>query len=179
MPSSNSLLLSPTLSSEKTDFDLGPSAASPAEEVPVVEPTSAAEGFPRSLSTPSFVGGASEDAHRVEILQQWRGYVLERKRDCFIAILEDLTNPGKADERAEIALEELSDSDLQLVEEGALFELVIGVRRTGAERQRFSYIRFRRLPRWTASEFQRVAEKAEAFGRRLERQEKEANTAGA
>lgn len=179
MPSSASPQPSLTLSSDETDPGFARINDLSAIQASLIEPTSAAAEFPHSLSTPSFFRAAKEVVRsRTEVLQQWRGYVLEKGKDSFIAVLENTSNPARPDEQVEIAMEQLSESDIPLVEEGALFELVILARLAGAERQRLSFIRFRRLPRWTASELRRVDEKAEALGRRLEIPDEETNTAG-
>ncbi len=87
------------------------------------------------------------------LLQLWEGRVLSRGKDEFTAIVQDNTNPSNPEEEVVIALTELGDEDLPLVQPGAVFYWSIRYeQQIGMPRQRVTRIRFRRLPNWTGSE---------------------------
>lgn len=90
-------------------------------------------------------------------LQKWEGYVLEISAENFTARLTDLTAQG-AKEDAEFNISELSQDDLSLLEQGAVFYWTIGRQTDSTNRQRMvSEIRFRRLPNWTEDELTQAA----------------------
>lgn len=91
--------------------------------------------------------------YQFELLQQWEGTVLSVREDEFDAELSDRTGRATDLEIATFPLEEVSESDRDLVVSGAVFYWSIGfeVARSGQKR-RVSLIRFRRLPTWTVTE---------------------------
>lgn len=96
-------------------------------------------------------------------LQKWEGTVLRVKNDKFICRLKDLTVPG-ADEVAEIPIKEVSDADIDYLNEGAIFEWHIGYKEyKSGTKQRVSTIIFRKLPMWD----ERELEEARAEGKKL------------
>ncbi|MBP6806661.1 MAG: hypothetical protein KA125_00010 [Chromatiaceae bacterium] len=84
-------------------------------------------------------------------LQEWEGYVTEVRQDGFTAQLVDLTADDRfPGEEADFAREDLSDTDLVLLREGAVFRWTIGYLKSPAgTKKRVSQIVFRRLPQWT------------------------------
>ena len=87
-------------------------------------------------------------------LQTWEGTVLEVREDAMIVRLIDLTAEGP-DEEAEIPLARVPRTELDLVEEGAVFYWSIGLHeRSEGQRTRASRIRFRRSPVWTAADLE-------------------------
>jgi hypothetical protein len=98
----------------------------------------------------------------LEPLQEWEGYVWEIGDKTFTARLVDITAGGKyEDEIAEFLISDLSDTDTDLLKQGAVFRWVIGYQRqlTGNKR-RVSQITFRRLPAWTKRDLIAAAQKA-------------------
>lgn len=92
-------------------------------------------------------------------LQEFEGFVEELRKDSFVARLVDKTEK-REDEQAEFSFEEISPSDRDLIQPGAIFYWTIGyLDRVSGQRTRASVIKFRRLPQWTPSEL------AEARGR--------------
>lgn len=87
-------------------------------------------------------------AERAIALQKWEGFVLEVGESTFRARLKNLSTPGY-DEEVEFPFDDLMSEDVPLVERGAPFYWSIG-RRFGKTGQmtRYSFIRFKRLPRW-------------------------------
>lgn len=85
-------------------------------------------------------------------LQEWEGYVVEIGNDSFTARLRDVTAGGMhEEEEAEFPLDDISESDRDLLKPGAIFRWAIGYLRTrGGTKRRISQIVFRRLPQWTA-----------------------------
>lgn len=87
--------------------------------------------------------------------QKWKGYVTKKNDEYFSAIITDLSNHSQ-DEYVEIPLKLISQDDLHLVEEGAYFDWHIGYEKLSGTTQKYSKILFRRMPRWTSSEFSKA-----------------------
>lgn len=104
-------------------------------------------------------GPIAPQAHRFRVLKAWEGTVLDARNgdETFVARLFDRAC-GEADE-AEIYRAEVSDEDLQLLDDGAIFYWTIGYRVGPDGRERVSRIKFRRLPAWSQDALQ-VAERA-------------------
>jgi len=101
------------------------------------------------------------------ILQKWEGTVIEidKSKDECRAHLKDLINPENPDEEITFSIEEISESDIDLVKPGAIFYLYIGYeKRPNGQRLRISEIRFRRLPAWTEKEIEEAKKEAEELG---------------
>lgn len=96
----------------------------------------------------SYVNNKVED-----IKQIWNGTVISCNDEELTARLEDSTDPSKPDEMVVLSLEEIENKDKPLIKIGAMFLWHIGYR-YGPKypRERFSIIRFRRLPKWTEEE---------------------------
>jgi hypothetical protein len=100
-------------------------------------------------------------------LQSWEGVVLDVEDDAFRARLINVTGDN-VDEEVTLAIDELCDFDLELLEPGAIFYWSIGYRQElrGA-RERVSRIRFRRLPAWTESQLREAEARAATLAREL------------
>lgn len=108
--------------------------------------------LPYRMSTPT----------RFDLRQQWEGIVVSVSGDSFTATLKDLTDPSVAEESSELFLEDVGESDRELVELGAVFYWSVGYEDTPRGRERKSIIRFRRLPGWSGRQLDSVnAETAE------------------
>ena len=80
-------------------------------------------------------------------LQEWEGYVLEKREDEFTARLLDLTAGSLHEEEATIPLEEIAEDDYIRVIPGSIFRWVIGYERSSSgTKRRVSQIVFRDLP---------------------------------
>jgi hypothetical protein len=78
--------------------------------------------------------------------------------------LKDITNPENPDELVVLSMDEIDIKDQSLIEHGALFDWYIGYRQGQKySRERFSTIRFRRLPSWTATEIQDAGKLGEEY----------------
>ncbi len=88
-------------------------------------------------------------------LQMWEGVVETVGKETFAAKL--VARSGNSpDHHAEIYVEDLSESDRRLLAPGAVFYWSIGYLDTlTGQRKKESIIRFRALPRWTASDIER------------------------
>jgi hypothetical protein len=94
-------------------------------------------------------------------LQKWEGVVVNVHDNSFEARLIDLT-ANTPEETAEIPLEEVSEDDFSLIEEGAVFYWNIGYRKMiSGQRERVTFIRFRRLPLWQKGEVDAARQKAD------------------
>lgn len=105
----------------------------------------------------------------LEPLQEWEGYVSTISEDRFTARLIDITAGKKREEEfAEFPISDLSDSDRDLLKEGAVFRWVIGyLRAPGGSKRRVSQITFRRMPAWSSSELKSASLKAENYEREI------------
>jgi hypothetical protein len=101
-------------------------------------------------------------SERFILLQQWEGYVLDVTDACFSARLVDKAGGGD-DLEAEFDLEEVDESDRQLLTPGAMFYWVIGYLDRADGRRRTSLIRFRRLPMWQQSDVQRAQRRSRSL----------------
>ena len=95
-------------------------------------------------------------------LQEWEGYVTDIGLETFSARLVDLTaGQNVEEESAEFPISDLSDDELSLLKEGAVFRWVIGYQRSsGGTKRRVSEIVFRRLPAWTKRDLREAQTKA-------------------
>lgn len=95
-------------------------------------------------------------------LQEWEGHVVSLSNEGFTARLVDITAEQQlATEEADFAIEEVSDSDLDLLREGALFRWAIGYETApSGSKKRVSQLVFRRLPKWTEREIKQADRRA-------------------
>ena len=99
-------------------------------------------------------------------LQEWEGYVLEKRVDEFVALLSDLTSGdtriqsrGIPKEEAIIPLAEISNDDVKKLRLGSIFRWVIGYERSpSGTKRRVSQIVFRDLPTMTEQDRRAGAE---------------------
>jgi hypothetical protein len=102
-----------------------------------------------------------------KLLQQWEGVILEVHKDYFSSKLRDMTGNAPGEE-AEIAFDEISEVDLDLVKPGAFFYWSIGRHTSKSGQQtRSSLIIFRRLPAWTDKEIERANKRSEEISAKL------------
>ena len=87
--------------------------------------------------------------YRFELLQQWEGTVTAVGKGGFQAWLADLTDPSRPNEEAGFNIRDVSDGDLPLVAEGAVFRWSIGYKTRSGQKERISNISFVRLPAWS------------------------------
>lgn len=147
--------------------------------------TVVADSAPIALTTvPSKVAEEAKIAsetlkqyHRIEITnrfprfivtQKWEGYVTEIKGSYIKAVVADLTNPANPREEIGFDVDEVSDADRPLVQEGAIFYWHIGYQDdANGQRTRASSFRFRRLPAWTKRDITRAEKSADDLFRLL------------
>ena len=99
---------------------------------------------------------------KVIVLQRWIGRVVSVHDEKFVAITTDATNPRNPPEEVEFDLTEVSEGDLPLVAEGAMFYWSIGYRDSpGGQRERVSSLRFVRSPRLSEPMVSRIFERAD------------------
>jgi hypothetical protein len=89
-------------------------------------------------------------------LQRWEGYVESVAEETFLARLVDLAGQ-LPEEVAEFFLSDVSDGDRGLLQPGAVFYWSVGYRLSSTRRRsKVSLLRFRRLPRWSDRDIERV-----------------------
>jgi len=105
---------------------------------------------------PEFPQYMSRQENSFAALQEWEGYVVEVGNDDFTARLRDVTAGSVyEDEEADFPVDDISESDRELLRPGAIFRWAIGYERTrGGTKRRISQIVFRRLPQWTAKDLE-------------------------
>ena len=99
---------------------------------------------------------------RIEILQEWEGYVKEVGDETFTVELVDLTDyhPNETEETG-LPKSDLTTDDLKLLRPGAIFRWLIGYFfLPHGTKLRVSSIVFRRLPVWTEDEIKQAKEEA-------------------
>jgi hypothetical protein len=154
-----------------------PTAGSPSEHpstapVPILSASQARHRLPEGTeaATPIPPAGAQDTiaglrlratSSRFDLRQQWEGTVVSIDGDSFSVTLRDLTDASVPEESAELLLEDVSDSDRELLEPGAVFYWSVGYEETFRGRERKSIIRFRRLPGWTRQQLKAVQDRAE------------------
>jgi hypothetical protein len=98
------------------------------------------------------------------IKQRWTGVVTEHFGNSFAVIIKDETNKNNPDEIVELSVDEIEPHDRSLIKPGAMLNWYIGYRQGNLlPRERFSVIRFRRLPKWTQQELDRANERAKEY----------------
>ena len=87
-------------------------------------------------------------------LREWEGYIVRVTDTHILADLIDLTKgANRANEQAEISIEEFSDSDREKLAPGKVFRWAIGYQRSpSGTKMRGSQFVFRELPQWTIGE---------------------------
>jgi hypothetical protein len=121
-------------------------------------------GFWRQV-LPEFSPSITSRENFFAALQEWEGYVVEIGNDSFTARLRDVTAGSMhEEEEAEFPLDDISESDRDLLKPGAIFRWAIGYLRTrGGTKRRISQIVFRRLPQWTARDLKESLRDARAL----------------
>lgn len=105
---------------------------------------------------------------RFMVLQKWEGTVLSVEGDAFTASLRDLSDRRKPEEEVTVPIDEVEDSDRELLVPGGVFYWSLGYRvNLASNRERVASLRFRRLPAWTEAELDEVRRKAERLERRF------------
>jgi hypothetical protein len=95
-------------------------------------------------------------------LQEWEGQVQEVGSHYFSARLVDLTaGENEETEEAELPLDDLIESDRDLLVPGAVFRWVIGYRYLDGQKERFTRVVIRRLPMWTEQEIRSADREAD------------------
>lgn len=99
-----------------------------------------------------------------DVRQIFAGFVTNIGKHGITARISDITDPSKPDEEIVFDINEIDERELYLVELGAQFYWHIGYKQGHKiSRQRFSIIRFRRLPQWTKDELELSKKIAEEY----------------
>jgi hypothetical protein len=111
-------------------------------------PANASEesGMTNVMSLPKMFVAKNVGAKSVNTLQEWQGYVDRISDDHFEATLADLTIPTNGAEIARIPLKIVPDEELPFLKMGAVFNLIVGMSRSGkGERQKDTIVYFRKF----------------------------------
>ncbi len=101
---------------------------------------------------------------RFKALQLFEGTVTEAGEEAFVATLRDQTDPADPLQRATISIDNVWESDRDLIAPGAVFYWSIGYRiEPHGQRSLTSNLRFRRLPAWTPSDLRRTEDVASSL----------------
>ena len=107
---------------------------------------------------------------RQVIIQEFEGRVVSISPDegLFTAYLTDVTSgSGEESEDVDLPIEDISDTDIPLFEEGAIFRWLIGYRYVGTTKERFSKLVLRRVPAWSERQREQIWQKAEESAKAL------------
>jgi len=101
-------------------------------------------------------------------LQQWEGYVTDVRDDEFTGLLVDVTMGNtETEEEVDIAYEEISNHDRNLIELGAVFTWSIGYLTQGNTKSRISRVVFTNLPAFTSREIKEASDEAISLGQSI------------
>jgi hypothetical protein len=103
---------------------------------------------------------------RYILLKKYEGFVTARHKDSFSARLFESSSAYPVID-AEFELDELSETDRELVIEGAPMVWTIGYAYDGSTRKRESLIYLRRLPAWSDQELEQSRKAAEDLTRAI------------
>ena len=144
-----------------------PSQPEPTTAAPSIEQTVAQQQFTTLLG--NFViarWGRRQPRpdYTFKLLQQWEGYVTAIRDGELIATVHDAKGSGGPEEEVVFDVAEVADGDLELLKSGSYFRWSIGYR-TGPTKQkeRVSFLKFVRLPAWSARDIKRVSLRASAL----------------
>jgi hypothetical protein len=88
-------------------------------------------------------------------IQKWEGKVISISGETFRATLSTIVG-DKAEQEADIYINEVTPDERHLLEPGAVFYWSIGYLTRPSGRRRESVIRLRRLPVWTEDEIKKI-----------------------
>lgn len=119
------------------------------------------------LPTNSYSSVPKVKSDQFNVLQKWEGVVTGINFENFSATLYDRSEKN-IDEEASFSIDDVSDQDLDLLKEGAIFYWSIGyLEKSSGQRMRSSIMRFRRLPFWSEIEIEAASKEAENLLRDL------------
>jgi hypothetical protein len=120
-------------------------------------------GVPQQGPPETLLRQPAELTYNFTVLEEWEGTVLSVENDSFTAQLKSAI-PGTPEERASFTLDEVSDSDRDLIRDGAVFYWTVGSRfEFHGQKSLQSTLRFRRLPAWSQREIDRIQEHAHSY----------------
>lgn len=95
---------------------------------------------------------------RLKILKNWEGIVTSVEDGSFFAAMRDTESEGeRAQDEFEVDIDNVAESDRELVREGSVFYLTVLTRSPKGETpQKSTRIVFRRMPRWSSRDIERV-----------------------
>lgn len=105
---------------------------------------------------------------KFKLLQKWEGTVVDTSEEECVAIIRDLIAPENPEEEIKFSLEEIPETDRELVVPGSVFRWSIGYfDDKNGSRHRTSTMTFRRLPYWRKKDLKKAQEEAESLRERL------------
>jgi len=148
------------LPKDVTKFSGLGSASKPLSDISPTSSSQLAPHYPEEYPVVALPPPMKSDSEIFLSLQSWEGIVLNVEEDNFKARLLDRSGKG-LDLEAEFIKDEVSSSDISLIEKGAVFYWDIGYIETKwGQRIRSSIITFRRLPAWTQKDISTAELKA-------------------
>lgn len=101
-------------------------------------------------------------------IQEWEGYVTGIGTETFTARLLDLTAGDKTEkEEIEFLISDIREDDFELLKEGAVFRWSIGYLVSGGSKQRTSHIVFRRLPKWSKKDLEKIEQESKEIALKI------------
>ena len=153
---------------EPEELTKGYKTTVPEDTVPIDDQDAKSSAFMEEKvkkELPRVITPLSQKQNLVEDVRQiFAGFVTNIGDYEITARISDVTDPSKPDEEIVFDINEIDERELYLVEPGAQFYWHIGYKQGHkVSRQRFSIIRFRRLPPWTKDELESSKEIAEEY----------------
>ncbi|MEG3620150.1 hypothetical protein V5T82_16925 [Magnetovibrio sp. PR-2] len=130
----------------------------------------AAEGNGPHIRTRKKVARASNHhAVRFDVLSNWEGVITAVEQTKFYASIRKTNSDlSVAEDGVEIGIDEVDHGDLDLLKEGSIFYLTVGViHPPGQGRQKTTRLVFRRMPRWGKRDLERADAVADELWRSL------------
>lgn len=104
-------------------------------------------------------------------LQEWEGYVtkVDEENNFFTASLIDMTASDEiAKEEADFSIDDLSSTDINMLNIGSVFRWTIGYQRSpSGTKRKVSQINFRKFPKWTKRALKKAEDKAKHISKSI------------
>lgn len=100
------------------------------------------------------------------VIQKWIGTIVSVGKGDFIAKLEDVTAGGTTEE-VTLPIDNVEEDDISLLSVGAIFYWSIGYEVSRSGRRKSSIIKFRRQPKLTQNQLNRIQQRVEVIKQKL------------
>ena len=144
---------------------------------PLSEPNTTDENSIKEKETLRILSDADSDLEisvgstpeQFQVLKHWEGVVTCVERHSFFAMARLVESAHDLPEdEFEIELDNVAEGDRNLVQEGAVFYLTVGIRYPlGSRPEKVTRLYFRRMPRWSEGDIKRADSAADELWHKL------------